>query len=476
MLERALALRCSSSYQLDRGGGGERQTASQPNLIKRKEEIVRTASMNSGEQADKPSATRPLPGKAIAASILGNTLEVFDFVSFAFFVVFIGKAFFPTYSSFGQLILAVATFGVGSIARPLGGIVIGAYADRVGRKAALTLTIGLMAVSTALVGLTPGYQTIGAAAPLTILFARLIQGFSAGGELGAATTYLIEMAPPDRRGYFASWQFASQGFGTVIAALFGYLLALMLTSEQIQSWGWRIPFLFGVLIAPVGMYIRSHLDDTLDVTEKHTAAKQIFGQLLRHHRLDILWSCFALIGPTVSYYIVSSYMTTYAMTVLKLPTSTSMLAGIVAGIVTIVGALCGGRLADRFGRKRMGIGAVVAFMLMIYPAFLIVSTARSAIVLFAMIAALTAVRMTISTVALSLATEAFPKTVRTTGLSLAYNLATTVFGGTAQVVVTLLIKQTGDPTSPAWYLLGVSFISLIGLVMLKASKPAGALV
>jgi MFS family permease len=441
----------------------------------KKDEILGITTLKAGEQADKPSAAGPLAGKAIAASILGNTLEVFDFVSFAFFAVYIGKAFFPTYSSFGQLILAVATFGVGSIARPLGGIVIGAYSDRAGRKAALTLTIGLMAVSTAGVGLTPDYQTIGAAAPLLILFARLIQGFSAGGELGASTTYLIEMAPADRRGYFASWQFASQGFGTVIAALFGYLLALMLTPEQIQNWGWRIPFLFGVLIAPVGMYIRSHLDDTLDATEKHGAAKQIFGQLLRHHRLDILWACCALVSPTVSYYIVSSYMTTYAMTVLKLPTSTSMLAGIVAGIVTVVGALCGGRLVDRFGRKKMGIGALVAFMLMIYPAFLIVSTARSAIVLLAMIAVLTAVRMTISTVALSLATEAFPKAVRTTGLSLGYNLATTVFGGTAQVVVTLLIRQTGSPTSPAWYLLGVSFISLIGLVMLKASKPAGTL-
>jgi MFS family permease len=425
---------------------------------------------------DLVSETKPSIGtKAIVATILGNTLEVFDFIAFALFAVFIGRAFFPSYSAFGQLMLTVATFGIGFVMRPLGAILLGAYADRAGRKAALTVTILMMAVGTGILGLVPSYETIGVFAPLLVLFGRLLQGFSAGGELGAATTYLLEMAPPNRRGLYASWQNASQGFGILAGSAMGFLLSVVLTQEQLQSWGWRIPFLFGILIAPIGFYIRSQLDDTLHAGKVHDDSKSVFRELLQSYGSELVWSAFCIVGPTVSSYIISSYMTTYAITVLKLPTSTSMLAGLVAGGMTVFGALVGGHLSDRFGRKVMTVVPQAVFVLLIYPAFLLMIQLPSAFALLSLIALLTFVRMISSAVVIAQIPEAFPRSVRTTGLSISYNAATTIFGGTAQALVTWLIHATDSKMSPAWYLIAANLLTLLGMIMLKARKPSSVL-
>jgi MHS family proline/betaine transporter-like MFS transporter len=212
----------------------------------------------------QPSSARRR--QTIVATTIGNGLEFFDFTVYGFLALVIGKLFFPTFNSYGQLLLTVASFGVGFVMRPLGGIVIGAYADRAGRKKAMTLTIFLMALGCALIAFTPTYAAIGVAAPIVIVLARLIQGFSAGGEVGASTTLLVEHATPANRGYMASWQFASQGLGVMLGAIVVGALTFSLTPEAMQSWGWRVPFVIGMLIAPVGMYIRRHLEESLHVS------------------------------------------------------------------------------------------------------------------------------------------------------------------------------------------------------------------
>ncbi len=421
-------------------------------------------------QLGRPTPVRAPGSRAVVATILGNALEVFDFTVYALFAVQIGRVFFPSASAFGQLMLSVGTFGVGFIARPLGSLVIGAYADRAGRKPALTLTILMMAAGTGLLGVTPGYATIGIAAPLLVVLSRLLQGFSAGGEIGAATTYLIEMAPPDRRGLYGSWQSASQGMAILAGGLVGFVASLLLTPAQLGEWGWRIPFLFGLLIAPVGFYIRSQLEDTAEPGGAGSAA--VLSQLLGEYRRELLLATASIIGPTISVYVISSYMTTYAITVLKLPTSTALLAGLVAGVAAVVGGLSGGYLSDRVGRKPLTIIPQALIVLLVYPAFLLVTELRTGTALMAMIAVLTLLRSPSSAVVIVQVAECFPKAIRTTGLSIAYGVAVTVFGGTAQIVVTWLLGTTGNPMSPAWYLVAANAVSLLALILLRPRPQA----
>ncbi len=207
---------------------------------------------------------RRLGAIGVVAVVLGNALEFYDFGVYAAYAVLIGHAFFPTDSEFLSLLLSVATFGVGFVSRPLGGFFLGAYADRRGRKPAMTLTIALMALGTAIIGLLPSYAQIGIAAPILLVCARLVQGFSTGGELGASSIFLIESAPMGRKALTGSWQVASQGVAAIAVGLTGFLLARALSSEALDNWGWRIPFLLGIVIAPVGAYIRNRLHETLD--------------------------------------------------------------------------------------------------------------------------------------------------------------------------------------------------------------------
>ena len=272
-------------------------------------------------------STRPAPSSSparrrqtIVATTIGNGLEFFDFTVYGFLALVIGKLFFPTFSSYGQLLLTVASFGVGFIMRPLGGIVIGAYADRAGRKKAMTLTIFLMALGCAMIAFTPTYAAIGVAAPIVIVLARLIQGFSAGGEVGASTTLLVEHATPANRGYMASWQFASQGLGVMLGAVVVGLLTFTLSAESMQSWGWRVPFVIGMLIAPVGMYIRRHLEESLHISPREAAAprESSLKIVCTRHGRTVLAAILSLVGGTTAAYVVTFYMPTYA--VRELPT------------------------------------------------------------------------------------------------------------------------------------------------------------
>jgi MFS family permease len=408
--------------------------------------------------------------KVVIATVIGNWLEFFDFTVYAIFAVYIGKAFFPTFSLNGQLLMAVATFGIGFIFRPLGGIVIGAYGDRAGRRAAVTLTIMLMAGGTALLGVTPGYATVGAAAPVLIVLARSIQGLSTGGTIGAATSYLVEAAPDGRRGLYGSWQYASQGIGAVCAGLMGFGLTTWLTSEQMSAWGWRVPFFFGLLIAPVGLYIRRHMNETAAPETRNKSTMGVMGTLFRDHGGLMLICILTIMGTTISNYIITKYMTTYAIHTLNLPENVSMLASLVAGATAAVGAVAAGALSDCFGRHILMIVPRALFVIAAYPCFILITYLGSPQALLAMIAILSILQAMSGAVTILVLPECFPRAVRSSGTAITYSLGVTIFGGTAQFIVTWLLDETGNPMAIAWYLIATNIIGMIALFFLHPPK------
>jgi MFS family permease len=407
----------------------------------------------------------------VAGAIAGNVLEFYDFVTYTFFAVAIGEQFFPSKDPFVSLMLSVATFGVGFVTRPIGGLVIGAYADRAGRKPAMMLTVALMAAGMLLVALTPPYATIGLVAPVLVVLARLVQGFALGGEVGPATAFLLEAAPADRRGFYGSWQIASQGLAAVIAGGVGLALTVGLPKEAMDAWGWRVPFLVGMLIVPVAIYMRVQLPETLDLEAPttHDSIGAVFASLLTEHLRPVLLALALISSGTVATYIMT-YMTTYATTTLKLGPSVSIAATLVFGLFTFVFALVGGRLSDRFGRKPLLIVPRVLFALVAYPAYYLVNAYKSGLVLLTVTAALALLGSLGAGVSLAIIPESLPGSVRSAGLAAAYAVAVTLFGGTAQIVVTWLIHATGDPLSPAWYLIVSSLVGLAAVLMMTETN------
>lgn len=410
--------------------------------------------------------------RAIIAATIGNGLEWFDFTVYSFFAVIIAKLFFPTGDDLTSFLLTVATFGVGFFMRPVGAIVLGVYADRVGRKAALTLTILLMALGTAIIGLAPTYQSIGLWAPALIVLARLIQGFSAGGEVGGATAFLIEHAPDAERGAYASWQQASQGISFMLGAAMGALVTNGLDQAQIDAWGWRIPFLFGLLIGPVGMYIRSHLEEPPEFEARQVerrASKVKFSplsQVLRDHPREVLAGLGVTILWTVCTYVLVFYMPSYAKQQLGLPLGATFQSTAICGAIILVLCPLMGMLSDRVGRKRMLSVVALLILALAYPLFhwLNVSPTTSTllqvqIVLGILLAAFTGP-------APAVLAEQFPTEVRSTGLSLAYNFAVTIFGGFAPLIVTWLIESTHNKLAPAFYVIAAAAISFVALLFM----------
>src|SRR5580658_4579911 len=316
----------------------------------------------------------PIPTSAVVATVLGNGLEFYDFTTYAFFAVMIGRAFFPSHDPFISLLLSVAAFGVGFISRPLGGIVIGAYADRAGRKPAMMLSIGLMAVGMVLLAATPSYAAIGIAAPILVVVARLIQGFALGGEVGPSTAYLLEAAPAGKRGQYGVWQIASQGAAMALAGLFGVALSFALDDAAIQSWGWRIPFIIGVAIVPVGLIMRSRLQETVDADAStiHPNTAHVFYALLKNHLRPLVVALMLISSGTIATYI-GAYMTTYALSTLHMATGASMSATAVTGACLLVFSLIGGWLSDRVGRKPVYLLSKLALTAVAYPAFVAIN-------------------------------------------------------------------------------------------------------
>ncbi|MBV8618633.1 MAG: MFS transporter [Curvibacter sp.] len=422
-------------------------------------------------QRSKPSAATDCARRrqTIIATTIGNGLEFFDFTVYGFLALVIGKLFFPTFNAYGQLLLTVASFGVGFIMRPLGGIVIGAYADRAGRKKAMTLTIFLMALGCAMIAFAPTYASIGVAAPLLIVLARLIQGFSAGGEVGASTTLLVEHATVADRCYMTSWQFASQGLGVLLGAVVVGLLTSGLSPESMQAWGWRLPFLMGMLIAPVGMYIRRHLEESLPApSAQATPVRESRLRLVcTRHGGAVLAAILSLVGGTTAAYVVTFYMPTYAVRELGLSPSVALFGAALTGLISFAFAPFVGKLSDRVGRKPLIFWSRIAMAVLIYPGFLWLNADPGTGVLFAVLGVLS-VGLVVQTVpGITMLPEMFPRAVRATGMSLVYSVGVALFGGFAPFVSTWLLNATGSKLAPAWYLVAMTVVSLFGLLWMR---------
>ena len=406
--------------------------------------------------------------RAVVATSIGNALEWFDLVVYGFFAVVIAKLFFPAGNDTVSLLLTLGTFGVSFFMRPLGAIVIGAYADRVGRKAALTLSISLMMIGTAIIVVLPTYETIGIAAPLILVLARLIQGFSAGGEFGSATAFLAEHVP-HRRGFFASWQVASQGLTTVLAALFGTVLTGSLTPDQLMAWGWRVPFAFGLLIGPIAYYIRSSVDETPEFLAAETTTSPLRDTFAGHKTRLLIAIGIVVLGTVATYLVL--FMPTYGVKQLGLPPSVAFSAVVLTGLIQMVGSPFVGHWSDKVGRTGLMLASAVLMLVLIYPAFAWLVARPSAATLIAVQIAMGVVVTGYFAALPGLLSEIFPVATRTTGMSLAYNIAVTVFGGFGPFIIAWLIRATGEKVAPSFYLMFAALLSFIALI--SARKVLG---
>jgi len=414
------------------------------------------------------SQTAPKPLQ-IAAAVIGNALEWYDFIVFGFFTVVIARLFFPSDSQYASLLLTTGTFGVGFFMRPVGGILLGIYADRRGRKAALLMVITLMTVAIAMIAFAPTYAAIGVGAPLIMVLARLLQGFSAGGEFASATAFLTESAPAGRRGLYGSWQMVGQGLAVLLGAILGTLLTRSLTPETLDSWGWRIPFLFGLIIGPVGLYIRRNLDETSAFLQSNrsSAGQQDSRSVLLSHVKEMLACLGMVVSGTISFYVILIYIPTFARTQLHLPLDQAFLAqsiGLACEVVLI--PICG-LLSDFVGRKPVMITALVLDLLVTYPLFSWVSASPSFGALLTMQIILCGLFGVFNGPISTALAEQFPTRVRSTALAIAYNIAVMLFGGFAQFFVTWLIQTTGTPIAPAYYLIFGAAVGLLAALFLK---------
>lgn len=405
--------------------------------------------------------------RAIAAATIGNLLETYDFAVYGFFAIIISRLFFPNGDATVSLLLTVGTFGVGFFMRPVGAVVLGTLADRRGRKFALSVTILMMAAGTALIGLTPTYASIGAWAPAIIVLARLIQGFSAGGEIGTATAFLVEHAPADRRGFFGSWQQASQASALLLGSLVGAAMTGLLSPAALESWGWRVPFLFGLLIGPVGFYIRKH---TQEAEEFQRAVRERtsspLGTALRLHGRSIFAGFGITITWTVVTYFFLLYMPTYAVRQLQVPQANALLANSIALLVLLVLAPAFGALSDRIGRRPLLLGSAISIIVLTYPLLAMLNAAPNSLslTLFQVVFAILIAAFTGTAPAAM--SEIYPPEVRSTGVSIAYNFAVTIFGGFAPFIATWLIAKTGYALAPAWYVTAAMSLSVVMIVAL----------
>lgn len=405
--------------------------------------------------------------RIIAAASIGNALEWFDLVVYGFFAVYISKLFFPSGNETISLLLTLGTFGVSFFMRPLGAIVLGVYSDKAGRKAALSLSILLMMLGTLVIALMPTYSSIGIAAPCGIVLARMIQGFSAGGEFGSATAFLAEHGR-DRRGFYSSWQAASQGLTTLLAAVFGASLTSLLTPQQMQAFGWRIPFLFGLGIGPVAFYIRKRVDETPAFLASETAESPLMETFVEHRQRLFLSIGVVIVGTVATYLVL--FMPTYAVRQLGISSSSAFAATIVTGVVQMIGSPVFGHLSDRRGRTGIMVAAALVFGIFGYPVFLLLNAHPTIVTLIGVQLFFGLALAAYFGVLPALLSELFSTRTRTTGMSIGYNLSVTIFGGFAPFIVTWLISTTGSRLAPSFYLIGAAALSCLALVRIRKLK------
>jgi MHS family proline/betaine transporter-like MFS transporter len=415
------------------------------------------------------SATR-----LIVAASLGNALEFYEILIYGYFAVTVSKVFFPATNQAVSILVTLGTVGISYLSRPVGAIFLGDYGDRRGRKRALTLSIVLMTIGTGLMTimpsytwlatLIPGYPSLGLLSPILVIAARLVQGFSVGGEFASSTTFLVEHRP-DRAGFFASWQWTSQGLAALLATGFGILLSGTMSAEDLQAWGWRIPFAFGLLIGPIGYYIRNNMEETPEFRAA-TPARAPMRELLETQWDRLLLVIGTVIISASSQYMLL-YMPTYAIRELHLPQYLSYLAAACAAGLQVLAVPLVGIWVDRMGQSRIMIAAAALFFLTAYPAFALLVSQGSLSVLIAVVCWMALLKSCYSGALPSFMAKIFPAATRVSGLSLSYNVAVTVFGGFAPFYSQSLVDLTGSNLAPSYYIMATALLSLVSLLILR---------
>jgi metabolite-proton symporter len=412
------------------------------------------------------------PFRSILRVASGNFLEMYDFMVFGYYAAAIGHAFFPSGNAYLSLMLSLATFGAGFLMRPLGAIVLGAYADRHGRRAGLLLTLTLMSIGILSIACTPGYATLGVLAPLLVLLGRLLQGFSAGMELGGVSVYLAEIAPPGRKGFYVSWQSASQQVAVMFAALVGVVLTSMLSADAMNEWGWRVPLLLGCLIVPFLFILRRSLPETDAFTARqhHPDTAEILRSLRSNWKV-ILIGAFLVVMTTVSFYMITAYTPTFGSSVLKLSTMDSLEVTLCVAVSNLFWLPIMGAFSDRIGRKPLLLACTLAMLISAYPFMLWLTAAPSFSRLLTTELWLSFLYASYNGAMVVFLTELMPASVRTSGFALAYSLATAIFGGFTPVINTYLVHTTGNRAIAGVWL---SFAAACGLVAAFLGKPSDA--
>lgn len=429
-----------------------------------------------GEVAAIGVSTAPMTRRAVSGAAIGNLLEWYDFSVYGYLAATIGKLFFASADGTTQLLLSFSIFGVGFFMRPVGAIVIGHFGDKHGRKNALIFTVMAMAVGTVLIGILPTYQSFGLLAPVLLTLARLIQGFSAGGEWGGSTAFLVEYAPPGQRGFIGSFQQVTTVGGLVLGSLVAWLLSVIFTDQQMLDWAWRLPFLFGIVIAPVGIYLRSKVEETPkyeEIERQHEVASTPFLEMLQNYPKETFTAFGFTLLWTVGFYIVLTYMPTYMRNQLNLPYSQSLFATLLGLILLAALIPVFGALSDRIGRRPLLIAACAVFTVGIYPMFAFIVAVHQfwAVVLNQLFWAIPLAFY--SGAGPAAIAEMFPTKVRYVTLSTGYNIAVAIFGGFAPTIATYLIQQTGNPLAPSFYVIATAVVSLIVMISIKETydKP-----
>jgi len=421
---------------------------------------------------DQPALRR----RHIAAATLGNALEFYDFLTYSFFAIQIGHAFFPGQSGYASLMLSLAAFGAGFAARPIGALVIGAYADRVGRRPAMLLSFFMIGAAITAMAVIPPYSAIGFVAPVLAILARLVQGFSLGGEIGSNTAFLLEAAAPEKRGLSVSWQGASQNAALFAASLVGIALTSFMPPALVDAWGWRIAFLLGAATVPFGLWLRSHLPETIhtpDVSATFVARTALpttrMGLAARHWRIMVLGLVVLGTGTIANY--IGIYAVTYAQDTLHFSARTGFIAETGNTLISIAAVLLGGWLSDRVGRWPVNVGANLALLALTWPLFAWMVASRSET---ALIAGMTIygflTNFSFGSFCAALG-ESLPKSIRVTGFATVYSVAISALGGTTQFVITWLIHITGSAMAPAWYVTGSALIGQIAFMLIPESAP-----
>jgi MHS family citrate/tricarballylate:H+ symporter-like MFS transporter len=410
----------------------------------------------------------------------GNFLEMYDFFVFGYYAKAIGDAFFPGDSDFFKLMAAFATFGVGFLMRPLGALLLGAYIDHHGRRAGLLLTLGLMAIGTLTIALVPGYATLGLAAPVIVVLGRLIQGFSAGVELGGVSVYLAEIATPGHKGFYVSWQSGSQQVAVIFVALLGVALSALLPPETMMAWGWRLPFLIGCLIVPLLFLLRRSMEETEQFTTRkqsrnHPTPRQIYQSLARNWAI-VLIGMMMVTMTTVSFYLITAYTPTFGREVLKLGDTESLVVTLCVGISNLFWLPVMGAVSDRVGRRPLLILFTSLALVTAYPAMLWLVDAPSFSRLLAVELWLSFLYGSYNGAMVVALTEIMPVDVRTSGFSVAYSLATGLFGGFTPAISTYLIHLTDNKAMPGVWVSCAALLSLAAALVIGRRAQRAALV